>query len=33
MSVIAAGFLAGAYDEEFMQWKWRLYDERVNLEL
>jgi hypothetical protein len=33
MSVIAAGFLAGACDDEFMQWKWRLYDERVNREL
>jgi nanoRNase/pAp phosphatase (c-di-AMP/oligoRNAs hydrolase) len=26
---IAIGFLAGAYDDEFMQWKWRLYDEQV----
>lgn len=33
MSVIAAGFLAGACDDEFMQWKWRPYDERVNREL
>src|SRR4030095_2163479 len=25
---IPIGFLAGRYDEEFMQWKWRLYDEQ-----
>jgi nanoRNase/pAp phosphatase (c-di-AMP/oligoRNAs hydrolase) len=26
---IAIGFLAGNYDDEFMKWKWRLYDEQV----
>src|SRR5262249_57518629 len=26
---IAVGFLAGSYDDEFMQWKWRVYDEEV----
>jgi nanoRNase/pAp phosphatase (c-di-AMP/oligoRNAs hydrolase) len=30
---IAVGFLAGSYDEEFMQWKWRLYDEQVKRKL
>jgi nanoRNase/pAp phosphatase (c-di-AMP/oligoRNAs hydrolase) len=30
---IAIGFLAGSYDEEFMQWKWRLYDEQVKRKL
>ncbi len=26
---IVVGFLAGDYDGEYMQWKWRLYDEQV----
>jgi nanoRNase/pAp phosphatase (c-di-AMP/oligoRNAs hydrolase) len=30
---IALGFLAGSYDEDFMQWKWRLYDEQVKRKL
>jgi nanoRNase/pAp phosphatase (c-di-AMP/oligoRNAs hydrolase) len=30
---IAIGFLAGTHDEEFMQWKWRLYDEQVKRKL
>jgi len=30
---IAIGFLAGSYDDEFMQWKWRLYDEQVKRKL
>lgn len=30
---IAIGFLAGSYDDEFMQWKWRLYDEQVKRRL
>jgi nanoRNase/pAp phosphatase (c-di-AMP/oligoRNAs hydrolase) len=30
---IAVGFLAGSYDDEFMQWKWRLYDEQVKRKL
>ncbi|HYE73132.1 MAG TPA: bifunctional oligoribonuclease/PAP phosphatase NrnA [Blastocatellia bacterium] len=30
---IAIGFLAGSYDDEFMQWKWRLYDEQLKRKL
>lgn len=30
---IAIGFLAGNYDDEFMQWKWRLYDEQLKRKL
>lgn len=30
---IAIDFLAGSYDDEFMQWKWRLYDEQVKRKL
>lgn len=30
---IAIGFLAGSYDDEFMEWKWRLYDEQVKRKL
>ena len=30
---IAIGFLAGDYDDDFMQWKWRLYDEQVKRKL
>jgi nanoRNase/pAp phosphatase (c-di-AMP/oligoRNAs hydrolase) len=30
---IAIGFLAGSYDDEFMKWKWRLYDEQVKRRL
>jgi nanoRNase/pAp phosphatase (c-di-AMP/oligoRNAs hydrolase) len=30
---IAVGFLAGSYDDEFMEWKWRLYDEQVKRKL
>jgi nanoRNase/pAp phosphatase (c-di-AMP/oligoRNAs hydrolase) len=30
---IPIGFLAGSYDDEFMQWKWRLYDEQVKRRL
>jgi nanoRNase/pAp phosphatase (c-di-AMP/oligoRNAs hydrolase) len=30
---IAIGFLAGNYDDEFMQWKWQLYDEQVKRKL
>lgn len=30
---IAIGFLAGNYDDEFMQWKWRLYDEQIKRKL
>jgi nanoRNase/pAp phosphatase (c-di-AMP/oligoRNAs hydrolase) len=30
---IVIGFLAGNYDEEFMRWKWRLYDEQVKRKL
>jgi nanoRNase/pAp phosphatase (c-di-AMP/oligoRNAs hydrolase) len=30
---IAIGFLAGSYDDEFMQWKWRLYDEQIKRKL
>jgi nanoRNase/pAp phosphatase (c-di-AMP/oligoRNAs hydrolase) len=30
---IAIGFLAGSYDNEFMRWKWRLYDEQVKRRL
>jgi nanoRNase/pAp phosphatase (c-di-AMP/oligoRNAs hydrolase) len=30
---IPIGFLAGSYDDEFMQWKWRLYDEQVKRKL
>lgn len=26
---IPIGFLAGRYDEEYMRWKWRLYDEQI----
>jgi nanoRNase/pAp phosphatase (c-di-AMP/oligoRNAs hydrolase) len=30
---IAIGFLSGSYNDEFMQWKWRLYDEQVKRKL
>jgi hypothetical protein len=30
---IPIGFLAGAYDDEFMRWKWRLYDEQIRRKL
>jgi len=30
---IAIGFLAGSDDDEYMQWKWRLYDEQVKRKL
>ena len=30
---IPIGFLAGRYDEEYMDWKWRLYDEQVQRKL
>ena len=30
---ILVGFLAGSHDDEFMQWKWRLYDEEVKRKL
>jgi nanoRNase/pAp phosphatase (c-di-AMP/oligoRNAs hydrolase) len=30
---IAIGFLAGSYDDEFMKWKWRLYDDQVKRKL
>jgi nanoRNase/pAp phosphatase (c-di-AMP/oligoRNAs hydrolase) len=30
---IPIGFLAGSYDDEFMRWKWRLYDEQVKRKL
>jgi nanoRNase/pAp phosphatase (c-di-AMP/oligoRNAs hydrolase) len=30
---ILIGFLAGSHDNEFMQWKWRLYDEEVKRKL
>jgi nanoRNase/pAp phosphatase (c-di-AMP/oligoRNAs hydrolase) len=30
---ISIGFLAGNFDEEFMQWKWRLYDEQIKRKL
>jgi len=30
---IPIGFLAGSYDDEFMQWKWRLHDEQVKRKL
>jgi nanoRNase/pAp phosphatase (c-di-AMP/oligoRNAs hydrolase) len=30
---IPIGFLTGRYDDEFMQWKWRLYDEQVKRKL
>jgi nanoRNase/pAp phosphatase (c-di-AMP/oligoRNAs hydrolase) len=30
---IAIGFLTGSYDDEFMQWKWRLYDEQIKRKL
>ncbi len=30
---IPIGFLAGSYDEEFMRWKWRLYDEQIKRKL
>jgi hypothetical protein len=30
---IAISFLTGSYDDEFMQWKWRLYDEQVKRKL
>ncbi|HEV2663335.1 MAG TPA: bifunctional oligoribonuclease/PAP phosphatase NrnA [Blastocatellia bacterium] len=30
---IAIGFLAGSYDDEFMRWKWRLYEEQVKRRL
>jgi nanoRNase/pAp phosphatase (c-di-AMP/oligoRNAs hydrolase) len=30
---IAIGFLTGSYDDEFMQWKWRLYHEQVKRKL
>ncbi|MBO0857658.1 MAG: bifunctional oligoribonuclease/PAP phosphatase NrnA [Chloracidobacterium sp.] len=30
---IAVGFLAGSYDDDFMQWKWRLYDEQIKRKL
>jgi nanoRNase/pAp phosphatase (c-di-AMP/oligoRNAs hydrolase) len=30
---IPIGFLAGSYEEEYMRWKWRLYDEQVKRKL
>ena len=30
---IAIGFLAGNYDDDFMEWKWRLYDEQIKRKL
>jgi nanoRNase/pAp phosphatase (c-di-AMP/oligoRNAs hydrolase) len=30
---IPIGFLAGSYDDEFMKWKWRLYDDQVKRKL
>jgi nanoRNase/pAp phosphatase (c-di-AMP/oligoRNAs hydrolase) len=30
---IAIGFLAGSHDDEYMRWKWRLYDEQVKRNL
>jgi nanoRNase/pAp phosphatase (c-di-AMP/oligoRNAs hydrolase) len=30
---IAVGFLAGSYDDEFMEWKWRLYDDQIKRKL
>jgi nanoRNase/pAp phosphatase (c-di-AMP/oligoRNAs hydrolase) len=30
---IPIGFLTGSYDDEFMQWKWRLYEEQVKRKL
>jgi nanoRNase/pAp phosphatase (c-di-AMP/oligoRNAs hydrolase) len=30
---IAIGFLAGDYDDDFMEWKWRLYDEQIKRKL
>jgi nanoRNase/pAp phosphatase (c-di-AMP/oligoRNAs hydrolase) len=30
---IALGFLAGSYDDDYMEWKWRLYDEQVKRKL
>jgi nanoRNase/pAp phosphatase (c-di-AMP/oligoRNAs hydrolase) len=30
---IAVGFLAGRYDDEFMRWKWRLYDWQIKRKL
>jgi nanoRNase/pAp phosphatase (c-di-AMP/oligoRNAs hydrolase) len=30
---IPIGFLTGRYDDEFMQWKWRLYEEQVKRKL
>jgi nanoRNase/pAp phosphatase (c-di-AMP/oligoRNAs hydrolase) len=30
---IAIGFLTGCYDDEFMEWKWRLYDEQIKRRL
>jgi nanoRNase/pAp phosphatase (c-di-AMP/oligoRNAs hydrolase) len=30
---IVIGFIAGSHDDEFMRWKWRLYDEEVKRKL
>jgi nanoRNase/pAp phosphatase (c-di-AMP/oligoRNAs hydrolase) len=30
---IPIGFLAGSYDDDYMQWKWRLYDEQIKRKL
>ena len=30
---IPIGFLAGRYEDEFMDWKWRLYDEQIKRKL
>lgn len=30
---IAIGFLTGSYGDDFMQWKWRLYDEQIKRKL
>lgn len=30
---IPIGFLAGRFDEEYMRWKWRLYDEQIQRKL
>ncbi len=30
---IPIGFLAGNYDDDYMQWKWRLYDEQIKRKL
>jgi hypothetical protein len=29
LAEISIGFLANSYGDDFMQWKWRLYDEQI----